>query len=81
MRSRGSDGLGAGRSGFDSQQGHNFSLLRSVQTDSGADPAPYTMGTVGVFHLGLKRQGPEADHSPPSSAEVKNGEAIPPQAH
>jgi hypothetical protein len=26
----------------------------------------------------IKRQGCEADHSPPSSAEVKNGGAIPP---
>jgi hypothetical protein len=28
--------------------------------------------------LGIKRPGREADHSPPSSAEVKNGGAIPP---
>jgi hypothetical protein len=27
---------------------------------------------------GVKRLGREADHSPPSSAEVKNGGAIPP---
>jgi hypothetical protein len=26
----------------------------------------------------LKRPGPEADHSPPSTTEIKNGGAIPP---
>jgi hypothetical protein len=30
---------------------------------------------------GLKRLVCEADHSPPSSAEVRNGGAIPPKAH
>jgi hypothetical protein len=29
----------------------------------------------------VRRQGREADHSPPSRAEVKNGGAIPPTAH
>jgi hypothetical protein len=33
------------------------------------------MGT-GVPSLGVKRQGQEADHSPPSSAEIKNGGGI-----
>jgi hypothetical protein len=33
-------------------------------------PTSYKMGTGGSF-LGLKRQGREADHSPPTSAEVK----------
>jgi hypothetical protein len=30
---------------------------------------------------GVKRLGPEAEYSPPSSAEVKNGGAIPPLSH
>jgi hypothetical protein len=30
---------------------------------------------------GVKWQGREADHSPPSNAEVKNGGAIPPLPH
>jgi hypothetical protein len=51
-----------------------FSLLGVnvyvVQTDSGAHPASYPTGT-GALSLGLKRQGREADHSPPTSAEVK----------
>jgi hypothetical protein len=49
----------------------NFSLHHCLQTDSGAHPASYPMGTRGFF-LGVKRSGREADHSPPSSAEVKN---------
>jgi hypothetical protein len=32
----------------------------------------------GALSPGVKRPGREADHSPPSSAEVKNGGAIPP---
>jgi hypothetical protein len=50
--------------------GEKFSLLHIVQTGSGVHPTSYKMGTVGTFP-GLKRQGREADHSPPTSAEVK----------
>jgi hypothetical protein len=35
----------------------------------------------GALSPGVKRQGSVADHSPPSSAEVKNGGAIPPLPH
>jgi hypothetical protein len=35
----------------------------------------------GVLFPGVKRQGREADHLPPSSAEVKNGGAVPPLPH
>jgi hypothetical protein len=38
------------------------------------------MGTVGSFP-GVKRQKREADHSPASSAEVKNAGAISPLPH
>jgi hypothetical protein len=44
----------------------DFSLLHVVQTDSGAHPASYPMGAAGSF------PGGKADHSPPTSAEVKN---------
>jgi hypothetical protein len=37
---------------------------------SGVHPTPYRMGTRGSFP-GVKRQGREADHSPPTNAEVK----------
>jgi hypothetical protein len=46
------------------------SLLHIVQTGSGVHPTFYNMGTGGSFP-GVKRQGHEADHSPPTSAEVK----------
>jgi hypothetical protein len=35
----------------------------------------------GALSPGVKRQGCEADHSPPSSAEAKKGGAIPPLPH
>jgi hypothetical protein len=43
-----------------------------VQTDSGAHPASCTMGTGGPFVGTKARPGRDADHSPPSSAEVEN---------
>jgi hypothetical protein len=48
----------------------NFSLGHRVQTGSGAHPASYPMG-IGDLSLGVKRPRREADHSLPSSAEVK----------
>jgi hypothetical protein len=48
----------------------SFSLC--VQTGSGDHPASYPMGTGGPFPGGKARPGRDADHSPPSSAEVKN---------
>jgi len=41
----------------------------SIQTSSEAHPAPYTMGTRSF--PGVKRPGRSIDHSPPTSAEVK----------
>jgi hypothetical protein len=49
-----------------------FSSSLCVQTGSGAHPASCTMGTGGPFHGGKTRPGRDADHSPPSSAEVVN---------
>jgi hypothetical protein len=49
----------------------NFSLPHHVQTGSGAHSACYPMGTGGGSFPGVKRPGREADHSHPSSAEVK----------
>jgi len=48
-----------------------FSLCHRVQTGSGMHPAFYPMDTGGSYP-GVKRPGREADHSPPSSPEVKN---------
>jgi hypothetical protein len=47
-----------------------FSLHHHVQNGSGAQPASYPISTRGSFP-GVKLPGHEADHSPPSSAEVK----------
>jgi hypothetical protein len=66
--------------GFDFQEGQDFSLLHNVQTGSKAHPASYPVGT-GTISRGVKRPGLEADHSPPSSAEVKSGRAMPSLPH
>jgi hypothetical protein len=50
----------------------DFSSSLCVQTGSGAQPASCTMGTRGPFPGGKARPGRDADHSPPSSAEVVN---------
>jgi hypothetical protein len=50
----------------------DFSSILCVQTGSGAHPASCPMGNGGPF-LGSKAPpGRDADHSPPSSAEVVN---------
>jgi hypothetical protein len=53
----------------------NFSLRHRVKTDCGSHPAFYPM-TTGVLSPVVKRPGREADHSPPSSAEVKEWVAL-----
>jgi hypothetical protein len=50
----------------------DFSSILSVQTGSGAHPASCPMGTGGPFPGGKARLGRDADHSPPSSAQVVN---------
>jgi hypothetical protein len=52
-------------------EAQDFSSSLCVHTGSGAHPASYTMGTGGSFPGGKARPGRDADHSPPSSAEVK----------
>jgi hypothetical protein len=49
----------------------DFSSNPCVQTGSGAHPASCTIGTGGPFPGSKARPGRDADHSPPSSAEVK----------
>jgi hypothetical protein len=49
----------------------DFSSNLCAQTGSGAHPASCTTGTEGSFPGGKARPGRDADHSPPSSAEVK----------
>jgi hypothetical protein len=50
----------------------DFSSILFVQTGSEAHPASCTMGTGGPFPGTKARPGRDADHSPPSNAEVKN---------
>jgi hypothetical protein len=69
--------LRAGRSGDqgsipDPTGAEDFPSSPCVQTGSGAHPASYPMGTGGPYPGGKARPGRDADHSPPSSAEVKN---------
>jgi hypothetical protein len=54
---------------FESQLGEEFSL-HVVQTGSVAHPASYPIGSEGSF-AGVKLLGHEADHSSPTSAEVR----------
>jgi hypothetical protein len=65
----------APRPGFDSQEEQDFSLLRSIQIASEAQPAPIQ------WVPGVKRPGLEAEHLPLSSSEVKSGGAILPLPH
>jgi hypothetical protein len=49
----------------------DFSSSSCIQTGSEAHPASYPMGTGGPFPGGKAWPRRDADHSPPSSAEVK----------
>jgi hypothetical protein len=48
----------------------NFSLHHRVQNGSGPTQSPIQW-VPGALSLGVKRPGREADHSPPSTTEVK----------
>jgi hypothetical protein len=80
VRSRGSSGGIVSDCGLDDRAvevrsptgAEDFSSSPCVQTGSGAQPASYPMGTGVSFPGGKVRPGRDADHSPPSSAEVKN---------
>jgi len=51
-----------------------FPLASYVQTRSGVHPASCTVGTGGPFSGAKARPRRDADHSPPSTAEVENEE-------
>jgi hypothetical protein len=80
QRSRGSSGSIVSDYGLDDRAigvrspagAKNVSSSLCVQTGSGAHQASCTMGTGGLFPGGKARPGRDADHSPPSSAEVVN---------
>jgi hypothetical protein len=54
------------------REAKDFSSSLCVQTGSGAHPASCTVGTGSPFPVGKARPGLDADHSPPSTAEVVN---------
>jgi hypothetical protein len=80
IRSRGSSGSIVSDYGLDARAigvrslagAKDFSSNLCVQTGSEAHPASCLMGTGGPFPGGKGRSGRDADHSPPSSAEVRN---------
>jgi hypothetical protein len=53
-------------------RGQRIIPLASVQTGSGVHLASCTVGTGGPFPGAKARSGHDADHLPPSSAEVEN---------
>jgi hypothetical protein len=55
-------------------RGKRFSLLCSIQTSSKSQPASCSTGAVSQENMVVA----EADHSPLSSAQVKNGGVITP---
>jgi hypothetical protein len=58
--------------GFDSRRGlGNFLFTTASRTALGPTQPP-SQWVPGALSLGVKRPGREADHSPPSSAEVKD---------
>jgi hypothetical protein len=68
-----SAGLRAGLSGgFRSRPGLEIFLLTNVSMPALEPTQPPIQWISGALSIGVKRPGREADHSPPSSAEVKN---------
>jgi hypothetical protein len=57
--------------GFDSRRGLGIFLFTTASRPALGSTQPPIQWVRGAFSLGVKRPGREADHSPPSSAEVK----------
>jgi hypothetical protein len=57
--------------GFNSRRGLGIFLFTTASRTALGPTQPPIQWVPGALSLGLKRQGREADHSPPSSAEVK----------
>jgi hypothetical protein len=58
--------------GFDSRRGLRIFLFTTASRTALEPTQPPIQWVPGTLSLGIKRPGREADHSPPSSAEVKN---------
>jgi hypothetical protein len=70
-------GLQAGRPRFDSRQCKIF-LFSTASRPTLEPTQPPIQWVPGALSLGVKQQGHQADHLPPSSAKVMEGGAIPP---
>jgi hypothetical protein len=68
--------LRGGRPGFNSWQGQEIRLFSIASRPALGPTQTPIQWAPGVLSLGVKPPGREADHSSPSSAGVKNGEAI-----
>jgi hypothetical protein len=71
----------AEESGFDCREGQDIFLLSIISRSSLGLTQPPVQWLPISLSPGLKRQGRKADHSPPSSVEVKNCGAIPALPH
>jgi hypothetical protein len=79
--SRYSDGLHFGRPGFDSRQGQEIVLLSLASGTTLGPTQPPIQWVPGAVSPWVKRSGHEANNSPSSSGEVKNGGAVLPYPH
>jgi hypothetical protein len=64
-------GWAIGVLGFDSQRGLGIFLFTTASRMALGPSQPPIQWVPGALSLGVKRPGREADHSPPSSAEIK----------
>jgi hypothetical protein len=65
-------GYGLDDRGFESRQGLGIFLFTTASRPARVPTQHLIKLVPGAFSLGIKRPGREADHSPQSSAEVKN---------
>jgi hypothetical protein len=65
------------RPGFDSWQGQEIPFYCTASRPDLGPTQPPKQQAPGALSSKVNRPGREVDHSPPSSAEVKNGGAIP----
>jgi hypothetical protein len=80
MRSRYSDGLWAGRTGFDSWQGKRFFSFPVSRPAVGPTQRPIQW-VPGAISMEVKQPGRDAGHSSPPRFEINNGDGIPPLPH
>jgi hypothetical protein len=64
--------------GFDYRRGLGIFLFTAASRKALGSTQPPIQWVPGALSLVIKRPGREADHSPPSSAEVRNAWSIPP---